>query len=113
MVSSSSCCNEAIPAHRAGASASSISGTSHTTSFCVRGNRLNSQYNQPIKIPIRANSLCTHIEYYNTSACSNLSLVVVLSALSNSGTLSNEEPWFGFRYFVAFQILASSAKKSF
>ena len=31
------CCNEAIPAHRAGASASSISGTSHTTSFCVRG----------------------------------------------------------------------------
>ena len=48
----------------------------------------------------------------SSSACSNLSLVVVLSALSNSGILSNEQPWFGFRYFVACQILASSAKKS-
>ena len=38
---------------------------------------------------------------------------MVLSALFSSETLSNEDPWFELRYFVAYQILASSAKKSF
>ena len=49
----------------------------------------------------------------NSFICLNLSFMIVLSALSNSKILSNKEFWFGLRYFVACQILASSVKKTF